>query len=85
MRQPQAGADPLAAGHGGTDDLEVRLFLDAARRKAPLPLDLIDSLTMSAVIPASEESISRGGAPMAFPDFSRGRWRTRKPYFGVVG
>lgn len=84
MRQPQAGADPLAAGHGGTDDLEVRLFLDAARQKSHLPLDLIDSLTMSAVIPVSEESIAKGGAPVPFPDFSRGRWRTRKPYFGIV-
>lgn len=84
MRQPQPEADPLAAGHGGTDDLEVRLFLDAARWKSSLPLDLIDSLTMSAVIPASEESIAKGGAPVPFPDFSRGQWRARKPYFGLV-
>lgn len=83
MRQPQPGADPLAAGHGGTDDLEIRLFLDAARWKKPTPLDLPDSLTMSAVIPASEESIAKGGAPVPFPDFTRGRWRGRKPYFGV--
>lgn len=84
MRQPDTGGDPLAAGHGGTDDLEVRLFLQAARGKTPLPLDLIDSLTMSAVIAGSEESIAKAGAPVPFPDFTRGRWRERKPYFGLV-
>lgn len=38
---------------------------------------------MSAVIQASEESIAKGGAPVPFPDFTRGRWRARKPCFGV--
>jgi hypothetical protein len=50
----------------------------------PLPLDLYDSLAMSAVIPACEESIAKGGALVPFPDFTRGRWKTRKPYFWLV-
>lgn len=81
--QGPAGADPLAGGHGGTDDLEVRLFLAAARDKTPTPLDLCDSLTMSAVIGASEASIAKGGVPLPFPDFTRGRWQTNKPYFAL--
>jgi len=76
-------ADPLAGGHGGTDDLEVRLFLAAARDKTPTPLDLYDSVTMSAVIGMSEQSIAKGNAPLAFPDFTRGRWKTNKPYFAL--
>lgn len=76
-------ADPLAGGHGGTDDLEVRLFLAAARDKTPTPLDLYDSVTMSAVIGMSEQSIAKGSAPLAFPDFTRGRWKTNKPYFAL--
>jgi hypothetical protein len=52
------------------------------RRKSALPLYLTGSLTMSVVIPASEESISKGSAPVPSPDFSRGQWRARKPYFG---
>lgn len=79
----ERGADQLAAGHSGTDDLEVRLFLDAARQKAPTPLDLYDSLTMSAVIGVSEASIAKGGVPLPFPDFTRGRWQTNKPYFAL--
>jgi predicted dehydrogenase len=82
--QPAApGADPLTAGHGGTDDLEVRLFLAAARDRRPTPLDMYDSATMSAVIGVSEESIAKGGAPISFPDFTRGRWRTNTPYFAL--
>lgn len=77
------GADPLAGGHGGTDDLEVRLFLAAARDKTPTPIDIYDSATMSAVVGVSEQSIAKGGAPVAFPDFTRGRWRSMKPYFGI--
>ncbi len=77
------GSDPLAGGHGGTDDLEVRLFLAAARDKKPTPLDIYDSVTMSAVIGMSEASIEKGGAPLPFPDFTRGRWRTNKPYFAL--
>lgn len=81
--QGQPEADPLAGGHGGTDDLEVRLFLAAARDRTPTPLDLYDSLTMSAVIGVSEASIAKGGLPLPFPDFTRGRWQTNKPYFAL--
>jgi len=31
----------------------------------------------------SEISISKGSAPVPFPDFTRGAWRTRKPYFAL--
>lgn len=83
-----AMADPnnqLAGGHGGTDDLEVRLFLTAARQKEPTPIDIYDSATMSAVVGMSEQSIAKGSTPLPFPDFTRGRWKTNKPYFGLPG
>lgn len=78
-----SGSDPLAGGHGGTDDLELRLFLASARDKKPTPLDIYDSVTMSAVIGMSEASIQKGSAPLPFPDFTRGRWKTNKPYFAL--
>jgi hypothetical protein len=82
--QTEAGAtDPLAGGHGGTDDLEVRLFLAAARDKTPTPLDIYDSVTMSAVIGLSEASIAKGSAPVEFPDFTRGGWKSWRPYFAM--
>jgi hypothetical protein len=40
---------------------------------------------MSVIIPLSEQSIAAGSAPVACPDFTRGRWKTRKPVFALEG
>ena len=72
-----------AAGHGGTDYLELALFLEAVRRKTQTPIDVYDSVLMSSVIPLSEKSIAGGGVPIECPDFTRGKWKTKKPAFGV--
>ncbi len=71
-------------GHGGTDTLELKLFLDAVRNGAAPPLDIYDSVTMSCVVGVSDESIKQGGAPVKCPDFTRGKWKTRKPTFGIM-
>jgi predicted dehydrogenase len=70
-------------GHGGTDYLELSLFLDAVRKKTQTPIDVYDSVTMSCVVGLSGESIAKGGVPVEVPDFTRGKWRTRKPRFAV--
>jgi len=70
-----------ADGHGGTDWLELKLFVEAVRNKTQTPLDVYDSVTMSCVFPLSGESIAKGSAPVQVPDFTRGKWETRKPYF----
>lgn len=69
--------------HGGTDYLELQKFLAAVRDKTQTPIDAYDSATMSAVIPLSGESIAKGSAPIKCPDFTRGKWETRKPAFAV--
>ncbi len=71
-------------GHGGTDYLELLRFVDAVRAGTETPIDVYDSVTMSAVVPLSGMSIARNGQPIDFPDFTRGRWRGRKPAFAVV-
>jgi predicted dehydrogenase len=71
------------ASHGGTDGLELSKFVEAVRTKSALPLDLYDGVTMSAVIALSGRSIESGGAQVAFPDFTRGAWKSRKPYFAM--
>jgi predicted dehydrogenase len=73
-----------AAGHGGTDYLELKLFLDAVRTKSAPPIDVYDSVTMSSIIGLSEASIAAGSGPVDCPDFTRGAWKTRKPAFAVV-
>lgn len=72
-------------GHGGTDYLELKLFVDAVASRSQTPIDVYDSVTMSVIIPLSEQSIAAGSAPVACPDFTRGRWKTRKPVFALEG
>jgi predicted dehydrogenase len=71
-------------GHGGTDYVELKLFIQAVRDKTQTPIDVYDSATMSSIIPLSEASIAQGSAPVECPDYTRGAWKTRKPTFGVV-
>jgi predicted dehydrogenase len=72
------------AGHGGTDYLELKMFLKSVREKTQTPIDVYDSVTMSSIVGLSEDSIAKGGATIECPDFTNGAWKTRKPTFGVV-
>ncbi len=76
--------EAAAASHGGTDYLELQEFLRAVRTKTQTPIDVYDSVTMSVITPLSEESIAKGSAPIPCPDFTRGKWKTRKPAFGTA-
>jgi predicted dehydrogenase len=69
--------------HGGTDYLELKLFLDAVSSGTETPLDVYDGVAMSVHGPLSERSISRGGVPVRVPDFTGGGWKRRKPRFGI--
>ncbi len=69
--------------HGGTDYLELRLFVEAVRNKTQTPLDVYDAALMSANGPLSEESIARGSVPIPVPDFTAGRWKSTPPKFAV--
>lgn len=71
------------AGHGGVDPLELELFVDAVRHGTPTPIDVYDSVVMSCILPLSEQSIGAGSQPIACPDFTRGKWQYRKPYFAL--
>jgi predicted dehydrogenase len=70
------------SGHGGVDYLELSLFIEAVRNKTQTPIDVYDSVTMSAVVALSGISIEQN-RPVEFPDFTRGKWETRKPGFAL--
>jgi hypothetical protein len=72
-------------GHGGTDGIELREFVRAVRAKTQTPIDVYDSVVMSAVFPLSERSIAAGSMPVKCPDFTGGKWKTTKPKFAVEG
>ena len=58
-------------------------FVEAVKKKAPAPIDVCDSVTMSVIFPLSEKSIAEGKTPQLFPDFTRGKWGTRKKTFAL--
>jgi predicted dehydrogenase len=70
-------------GHGGTDYLELYLFLNAVRNQTPTPLDIYDSVIMCVTGPLSEQSIAAGSTPVPVPDFTGGKWKTNKPTFAL--
>ena len=69
-------------GHDGTDACELRQLVNAVAAKGPVPLDVYDSVTMSAVVELSGRSIAEN-RPIEFPDFTKGAWKTRKPCFAL--
>ncbi|MCZ7644653.1 MAG: gfo/Idh/MocA family oxidoreductase [Planctomycetota bacterium] len=66
-------------GHGGGDYITLYEFIRAVRHKTEVPIDVYDAATWSSIMPLSIESVKQGSAPVKFPDFTRGKWRTRKP------
>jgi hypothetical protein len=70
-------------GHGGVDGIELREFVRAVRYRTQTPIDVYDSVTMSVILPLSQQSIAAGSAPVKCPDFTGGRWQTTKPKFAV--
>jgi predicted dehydrogenase len=69
--------------HGGTDYIELREFLRAVRNRTQTPIDVYDSVIMSVITPLSEQSIAQGSVPVKCPDFTGGKWKTRKPSFAL--
>jgi predicted dehydrogenase len=66
-------------GHFGGDYLELLHFVAAVRNRTQTPIDVYDSATWSAVTPLTEASVRARSAPVDFPDFTRGKWKTAKP------
>jgi hypothetical protein len=69
------------AGHGGMDYFVIHAFIEALKAQAPMPIDIYDAVTWSAITPLSEQSIAKGFQTLDFPDFTNGQWRNRKPIF----
>lgn len=69
------------AGHGGMDFFVFNAFITALKENKPMPIDVYDSMTMSVITPLSEKSILDGNKPQKFPDFTNGKWKTRKNTF----
>lgn len=71
--------DQLTAGHGGMDAIQWIEFIKALRNGDEMPIDVYDAAAWMAITTISEDSVAMGGAPQSIPDFTSGRWVTRKP------
>ncbi len=71
------------AGHGGMDWFVINAFIEALKAGDPMPIDIYDAVTWSAITPLSEQSIANGNQTIDFPDFTRGSWRTREQHFAM--
>jgi len=70
------------SGHGGMDFFIVRAFVEALKGAEPV-IDVYDAVSMSVICPLSEKSIRLGSAAVKIPDFTRGKWKTNQPIFGL--
>jgi hypothetical protein len=75
-------ADYSSQSHGGTDYVMLSQFVEAVKAKGQTPIDVYDSAVMTAIVELSGISIEKN-APVPFPDFTRGKWQTNKPYFAM--
>jgi hypothetical protein len=66
-------------GHGGMDGMMRMRIIECLQEGLPLDQNLYEGCFWSAVGPLSEKSVATGGAPQAFPDFTRGEWKNTKP------
>jgi hypothetical protein len=63
--------------HGGMDYIMLYRLLQCLREGLPPDMDVYDAAALSAVGPLSVASVSRGSAPIEFPDFTQGKWQQR--------
>ncbi len=56
-----------------------RRLIQCLREGLPLDLTVYDAAAWSSIVPLSIASVSRGSAPVAVPDFTRGAWKHQPP------
>jgi predicted dehydrogenase len=72
------GEKARSGGHGGMDFVMAWRLVQCFREGMAPDMDVYDAAAWSVPGPLSEQSVSRGSAPVKFPDFTRGRWRDGK-------
>jgi len=66
-------------GHGGMDHVMNHRLLDCVRQGITPDLTVYDAAGWSALLDLSDRSVRDGSIPVAYPDFTRGGWKTLKP------
>ena len=67
-------------GHGGMDFLMVLRLAYCMQNGLPLDQNVYDLASWCCLCELSEKSVRNRSASMDIPDFTRGAWKTQKPY-----
>ena len=67
-------------GHGGMDSIMDARWIYCLQQGLPLDTDVYDLATYSSIVELSERSVNAGSRPIPFPDYTRGGWKTAKPF-----
>lgn len=70
--------EQLKTGHGGMDYIMLKYFFEAVKNKEEMPIDVYEACAMMCVTALSEISIKNGFIPVDVPDFTCGKYKTRK-------
>lgn len=68
------------ASHGGMDFIEDYRLIKCLREGLPTDMNVYDAASLSAVVHLTERSNAKKSAPVDFPDFTKGRWKTMPPW-----
>ena len=75
----EIAAQAQGAGHGGMDFIEDYRLIKCLREGTPTDFNVYDAAAISAVVGLSVQSVAKKSAPVEFPDFTRGGWKTAAP------
>jgi len=75
----EIAAQAQGAGHGGMDFIEDYRLIKCLREGTPTDFNVYDAAAISAVVGLSMQSVAKKSAPVEFPDFTRGAWKTAAP------
>ncbi|MFC4871043.1 Gfo/Idh/MocA family protein [Negadavirga shengliensis] len=67
-------------GHGGSDYFCMLDFVQAVRNRTEVPIDVYDAATWSVITALTESSVNHKSQAVDFPDFTRGKWKSRIPH-----
>ena len=70
--------EQLKAGHGGMDYIMLKRFFRCLLENKPMPIDVYEAVAWMSVTALSEQSIALGSMPVECPDFTRGKYKTRR-------
>lgn len=71
------GEEAKKSGHGGGDYFVLRDFVDMVRQDREPWIDVYDACTWSSISECSRKSLELGNKPVAVPDFTKGKWKSK--------